>query len=82
MTVEALAALLVETGHAHHQAFIETDGADPEWPIWYADHLHPKLVGDLGLTRSEIVYLLIGASRAADPDEPWPQSYAAFILHR
>ena len=30
--------LFHEVGEAHHQAYIETDGADPEWPLWYADY--------------------------------------------
>lgn len=41
--VQALADLLVETGHAHHQAFIETNGADLNWALWYADYLADKL---------------------------------------
>jgi hypothetical protein len=28
-----------EVREAHHQAYIETDSADPEWPLWYAEHL-------------------------------------------
>lgn len=28
---DELAALLRQTGMNHHQAFIETNGADPEW---------------------------------------------------
>ena len=36
---QQLEELLRETGEAHHQAYIETDGADPEWPLWYADYL-------------------------------------------
>ena len=38
-----LADLFLETGHAHHAAFAATDGADPEWPIWYAEHLQAPL---------------------------------------
>ena len=33
-----IAKLLRETGHAHHEAFAATDGADPDWPIWYAEY--------------------------------------------
>jgi hypothetical protein len=29
-----LEALFHEVAKAHHQAYIETDGADPEWPLW------------------------------------------------
>ena len=34
-----LVELLRETGHAHHAAFAATDGADPDWSIWYAEYL-------------------------------------------
>ena len=47
MTEEDLARqleeLFREVGEAHHQAYIETDGDDPEWPLWYADYLRDKL---------------------------------------
>jgi hypothetical protein len=26
--------LFHEVGEAHHQAYIETDGVDQEWPLW------------------------------------------------
>jgi hypothetical protein len=53
-----------EVGEAHHQAYIETDGADPEWPLWYADYLRERL-GDLldaGFTKSELVHMLVLAA--------------------
>src|SRR5215207_621925 len=37
-----LEGLFHEVGEAHHQAYIETDGADPEWPLWYADYLRGR----------------------------------------
>ena len=47
MTAEAqvkqLAELFKQTGEAHHQAFLETDGEDPEWAIWYAGYLQDRL---------------------------------------
>ena len=36
---EAIIDSLVETAEAHHKAFSATEGEDPDWPIWYADHL-------------------------------------------
>jgi len=82
-----LAQLLVETGHAHHQAFIETDGADPDWAIWYADYLHEKLPDHLGVTlsKSEIIYQLMRLSfeQALDaPGATWSHYYAQFLLER
>jgi hypothetical protein len=56
-----LEVLFHEVGEAHHQAYIETDGADPEWPLWYADYLRERL-GDLldaSFTKSELVHMLV-----------------------
>lgn len=85
MSAQELAALFQEAGHAHHEAFLATDGADPEWPLWYADYLYPKLANpfDGGLTKSLIVYLLMHADRAHQttaPDMPWPNYYAECFL--
>jgi len=80
-----IADLLREAGEAHHEAFIETDGADPEWPIWYAGYLQERLGQQLDrqFTRSELVYLLVLAERdhaAEAPAEPWPDFYAQVLL--
>ena len=80
-----IADLLRETGEAHHEAFIETDGADPEWPIWYAGYLQERLGQQLDrqITRSELVYLLVLAERqhgAEAPAESWPGFYAQVLL--
>ncbi len=80
-----IADLLRETGEAHHEAFIETDGADPEWPIWYAGYLQERLGQQLDrqITQSELVYLLVLAERkhgAEASAEPWPDFYAQVLL--
>ncbi len=38
------------------QDYIDTDGFDPEWPLYYADHLLGRLNELLGakLTKSEL----------------------------
>ena len=76
-----------ETGEAHHQAFIETDGHDPEWPSWYAHHLHEKLATllDATFTKSELIYLIVKADREQAMEAPgsdWPTYYAAFFESR
>jgi hypothetical protein len=50
---QQLEELFREAGAAHHQAYIETDGADPEWPLWYADYLRerPGALLDVSFTR-------------------------------
>ena len=83
--VEQLAAVFKQTGEAHHEAFLDTEGDDPEWPIWYAEYLQDRLTPFLAapLTRSRLVFCLIETDdehRAADPDAPWPEYYAQRVL--
>ncbi|MGB5697047.1 MAG: glutaredoxin [Polyangiales bacterium] len=85
--VEALAALLEETGRAHHRAFEATDGADPDWALWYADHLQQRIRKILGTdrTKTELVVALVDAEsehQARFPHEPWPHFYAKFFCER
>lgn len=83
--VERLAALFKQTGEAHHEAFLQTNGEDPEWPLWYAEYLEDRLAPFLAapLTRSRLVFCLIETDdehRARDPDAPWPEYYARRVL--
>ena len=85
MTSEELAELLVETGQHHHHAYIEADGADPEWALWYAGYLQTKIWDRAGAvpTRSSLVHLLIEAEKRFDAGAgttKWPVFYADFIL--
>ena len=34
----SLIDLFRETGPAHHRAYFAANGADPEWPLWYAEY--------------------------------------------
>ncbi len=80
-----IAKLLRDTAEAHHQAFLAVDGADPEWPLWYADQLVKPLSSLIGFdfTKSEVVYLLVLLSKAQSSKpagSDWPTDYAAYIL--
>ena len=80
-----LSELFRQTGEAHHQAFVATDGDDPEWAIWYADYLQARLEPFLAapITRSRLVFCLIGADdehRATESDATWPVSYTHLTL--
>lgn len=80
MTNEELKALLLETGHKHHEAYAESDGADPDWALWYASFLQARIWDGLGklLSRSDLVYLLkLGDREARASDDPtqWPAIY-------
>ena len=82
-----LTTLFEATGKAHHEAFEATDGADPEWPSWYAEHLHERLRGLLGasFTKSELVYLIVSADKEQGlraPGAHWPRYFAKFFLER
>jgi hypothetical protein len=79
--------LFRETGSAHHHAYLAADGADPDWPIWYAGYIQSGLNQLLGsdLTRSELVYLIVMVEKeraAHSPAAAWPDYYADFFLQR
>ena len=79
-----LTVLFKEVSQAHHKAYIETDGVDPEWPIWYADFMHEKVMDilDLEITKAELIYLFVAADldhREEAPDAEWSVYYADFF---
>jgi len=81
---QELADLLTETGQAHHRAYLDTDGVDPEWASWYSPYLQTRLGERLGrtVTRSELIYLLLKAQRehdAAEDGYAWPLFYARVL---
>jgi len=85
MTTEELAKLLEETGHKHHQAYAEADGADPEWALWYAGYLQAHMWDRAGSlpTRSQLAHLLLAGEAAlaeSGTDAPWQHYYADLIL--
>jgi len=82
-----IAELLAQTGEAHHEAFAETDGADPDWPIWYAEYARDKFADrfDMDFTRSQLVFCLMNADiehQARSPDSDWPEFYANEFIER
>ena len=78
---KTIATRLRQAGSAHHQAFIETDGDDPDWPDWYADYLITDL-NALLRTKLSLVQLrdllieLDRSQRQSDPAGDWTQFYA------
>ncbi len=82
-----LVDLLLEAGRAHHTAFAATDGADPDWSIWYADYLIEPFAQrlDMHFHRSQLIYCLMDADfehQARSPDSNWPEYYADEIIER
>lgn len=83
--LSGLAELLMETGHSHHKAFLATDGADREWPLWYSQYLNGKVDSflDVNPTRSKIIQCLLNADEAHSSrggDQPWPDFYAKYMI--
>ena len=80
----SLEGLFREAREAHHQAYIETDGADPEWPLWYAEHLRERLGALLNasFTKSELVYLLILVANEPTGAAITPSSSSGFTFRQ
>jgi glutaredoxin len=83
--LQELTELFERAGKAHHAAFIETGGEDPEWPLWYSEYLHDRVAPFLAapITRSRLVFCLMEADsehRATGTDTPWPEFYARRLL--
>lgn len=82
-----LSRLFTDTAQAHHAAFAATGGEDPEWPLWYTDHLQEPLSQALDTTfyKSQLIYCLMNADfdhKALAPGTDWVDFYAAeFIEH-
>lgn len=55
--------LLLETGRAHHVAFLSTNDSDQDWPIWYADFLKEPIAQRFGMnfSKSQLIYCLMDA---------------------
>ena len=82
-----LSQLLNETASSHHDTFAARGDEDPDWPIWYADHLlapMQKLL-DVEFHKSQLIYCLMTADfdyEARQPDCDWSEFYASeFIEH-
>lgn len=78
--------LLVYTAKAHHTAYFEVDGYDPEWPIWYANYSFDQIKDFLSnnFTKSEYIYALVHLSKVQPieaPNDPWGIFYARFLLN-
>ncbi len=80
---QELSELLKETAHKHHEAYIDSDGNDPEWPLWYAEQLKDTLPALLGvpITKSRIIYELIRLDDVGvTGEEIWSEVYAEELM--
>lgn len=79
--------LLIETEKEHHQAFIETNGNDPEWPMWYSGYLKEKLAAllNIEITKSELIFLLISAEekrKKSKTKKSWQKYCSDFLVEK
>jgi hypothetical protein len=65
--------LINRSGPAHHQAFLEVDGWDPEWPIWYAEYFWEPIREFLPweVTNSEITCFPVKAYKEWAGGDDW-----------
>ena len=73
--------LIERSGPAHHQAFLEVDGWDPEWPIWYAEYFWEPIQEFLPreVTKSELTYLLVKAYKEWPAGADWADLLAGIL---
>ena len=69
-----LSELLHEVAETHHVVWKITDGEDPDWASWYADHLlrlthFQDLIGK-PVVRSELVYMLVKLDKDYSAQQP------------
>ena len=85
---QRLADLLHQTAEEQHVAFKASDGADPDWSIWYADRLLQQGIESLleaTILKSDLIYLLVSADKEMNKSAPgarWERWYAEFLLQR
>ncbi len=85
---DTLTSLFHQTAEDHHIAYKATDGADPDWSIWYAGRLLEQgLEGLLGakLFKSDLIYLLVLADKQQQYEAPgaaWERWYADSFVQR
>jgi hypothetical protein len=83
-----LARLFHQTAEDHHVAYRETDGVDPDWPIWYAGHLLENGIEGMlqaTLLKSDLIYLLVGVDKEQMREAPgsrWERYYADSFVRR
>lgn len=84
---DELVALFEDTAKAHHKAFVDVNGEDPDWAIWYAEKIQTGLGDALGrkFSKSEIIFCLVfidNEYRAKSPDTPWIEYYAEHFIEK
>ena len=85
---EEIMEILQQTKREHSKAFRQTGGSDPDWPLWYANHLVAsdiEEVLDAKLTKSMWVYLLVKIANEHDANAPgaeWSRYFAKYLIDK
>ncbi len=79
--------VLVRAARAHHEAYLDVDGANPGWPAWYANHMQGDLKALLGreIALDELATWLVKMDeeyRDLAPDRSWVSYYAEKLLEK
>lgn len=82
-----LAALFLDAGRAHAEAFTDHEGSDPDWAIWYAGYLRDRLNRRLGtvFTNQDLVKLLVEVAeerQVTGGERPWHEFFASAFEER
>jgi hypothetical protein len=85
---ETITALFHQAGEDHLASHKETNGDDPDWPIWYAGYLLEnglETLLDAKLLKSDLIYLLVLVDKQQKSEAPgsqWEKYYANFFVRR
>ena len=84
---ENVTKLFLETFEAHREALGDAAERDPDWALWYAQHLRTKLAALMGRDSPcvDLVRVLLDAEdehEAVRPDQPWAESFARYFVER
>lgn len=79
--------LFKEAEKIHREEFKTGIIEDPEWPLWFAEHMKEKLEGTLNkhFTIGELVYLLTSAEvshKKNSPESDWAAYCAQFLVQK
>jgi antibiotic biosynthesis monooxygenase (ABM) superfamily enzyme len=83
---DQLVQMLKKTEEAHHEAFLEVNGEDPEWAAWYAEYMHSEFEAlvDQSISVEGIADLITRFDELhneEEPEEDWPEYYATKLLN-
>jgi len=80
-----LSRLIRDCQRDHRAAFAQTDGNDPDWPLWYAEYLLLPLETALGADfhKSQLIYALMNADfehTGRAPESDWADFLASELI--